>query len=66
LFVRPIFAEIANENGQMPTATPGDLAEAIIDCVNAGAHVINMNAALVQPSVPGPGQSSSFPVWALG
>ena len=34
----------------MPSATPGELATAIIDCVDAGADVINLSAALVQRS----------------
>jgi len=40
----------------MPSATPGELAEAIIDSVDAGVRVINLSAALVQP-VPN-GESS--------
>jgi subtilisin family serine protease len=53
LLVRPIFAETANGNGKMPSATPEELAEAIIDSVEAGAHVINLSSALVQPSSKG-------------
>jgi subtilisin family serine protease len=37
----------------MPSATPEDLAEAIVDSVEAGAKVINLSAALVQPSLKG-------------
>src|SRR6185437_8012035 len=36
LLVRPIFAEATSVNGQMPSATPQELATAIIDCVDAG------------------------------
>jgi subtilisin family serine protease len=53
LLVRPIFAETALGNPDMPSATPDELATAIIDCVDAGAHVINLSAALVQPSAKG-------------
>lgn len=61
LLVRSIFAETASGNGKkriglvetMPSATPEELAEAIIDCINAGAHVINLSAALAQPSTKG-------------
>jgi subtilisin family serine protease len=53
LLVRPIFAETANGNREMPSATPGELAEAIVDSVSAGAKVINLSAALVQPSIQG-------------
>lgn len=52
LLVRPIFAE-PSENGQMPSATPDELAEAIIETVDAGANVINLSAALAQPSSKG-------------
>jgi subtilisin family serine protease len=53
LLVRPIFAETTSANPDMPSATPEELATAIIDCVNAGAHVINLSAALLQPSPKG-------------
>ena len=53
LFLRPIFAEAANGNGQMPSATPEELADAIYASVDAGARVINLSAALVQPSWKG-------------
>ncbi|HKO99572.1 MAG TPA: S8 family serine peptidase [Pyrinomonadaceae bacterium] len=53
LLVRPIFAEIASRNRDMPSATPDELATAIIDCVDANADVINLSAALVQPSIKG-------------
>ncbi len=50
LLVRPIFAETTSSKEQMPNATPEILATAIIDCIDAGAHVINLSAALAQPS----------------
>jgi subtilisin family serine protease len=53
LLLRPIFAESVNGNGQMPNATPEELGAAIIDSVDAGAHVINLSAALAQPSPRG-------------
>jgi subtilisin family serine protease len=56
LLVRPIFAEAAGTNSAMPSATPGELAQAILDCVNAGARVLNVSAALVQPSLKSEGQ----------
>jgi subtilisin family serine protease len=37
----------------MPSATPDELATAIVDCVDAGAHVINLSAALAQTSAKG-------------
>jgi subtilisin family serine protease len=53
LLLRPIFAEALNGNGQMPSATPEELAEVIIDSVDAGARVINLSSALVRPSPKG-------------
>ncbi len=53
LLLRPIFAETVNGNGNMPSATSEELAEAIIDCVDAGARVINLSSALVRPSAKG-------------
>jgi subtilisin family serine protease len=53
LLVRPIFAETTAENGHMPSASPEELATAIIDTINAGARMINLSAALIQPSAKG-------------
>lgn len=53
LLVRPIFAETVSGNGQMPSATPEELASAIIETIEAGARVVNLSAALVQPSFRG-------------
>ncbi len=51
LLVRPIFAETTAANGAMPSATPEELAQAILDCINAGARVLNVSAALAQPTI---------------
>lgn len=53
LLVRPIFTETMAANGRMPSATPGELAAAIVDCIDAGARVINLSAALTQSSSRG-------------
>jgi len=53
LLVRPIFAEAASGSDQMPSATPRELATAMIECIEAGARVINLSLALAQPSVKG-------------
>jgi subtilisin family serine protease len=50
LLVRPIFAEDAAGNGDMPSATPAELAAAIVETVDAGVRVINLSAALLQRS----------------
>jgi subtilisin family serine protease len=53
LLLRPIFAERANSSGPTPSATPEELAEAIVDSADAGARVINLSSALVDPSPKG-------------
>jgi subtilisin family serine protease len=50
LLVRSIFSETTPANGDMPSAKPEELAGAIIDCIDAGAHVVNISAAIAQPS----------------
>jgi subtilisin family serine protease len=37
----------------MPSVGPGELAEAIVECVDAGARVLNVSAAFDQPSTTG-------------
>jgi subtilisin family serine protease len=51
LLVRPIFTETRGANDEMPSAMPEELAQAILDCIDAGAHVLNVSAALAQPSI---------------
>jgi subtilisin family serine protease len=53
LLLRPIFAETVNGKGQMPSATPEELAEAAFDSVEAGARIINLSSGLVRPSPKG-------------
>jgi len=53
LLVRPIFAETLPANGGMPSAKPEELSSAIVDTVNAGARLINLSAAVAQPSANG-------------
>ncbi|HLF27326.1 MAG TPA: S8 family serine peptidase [Anaerolineae bacterium] len=53
LLVRPIFVETTSRNGLMPSAKPADVAAAMIDCIDAGAHIINLSVALAQPSSHG-------------
>lgn len=49
LLVHPIFAEATSGSEQMPSATPEELAAAIIESIDAGARVLNMSVALAQP-----------------
>ncbi len=53
LLIRPIFAEAASGREHMPSATPQELAVAIIECIDAGARVINLSLAIAQPSTKG-------------
>ena len=56
LLVRPIFSQAPANGGQMPSASATELAEAIVDVIDAGARVINLSVALQGPS-PGGGRS---------
>lgn len=53
LLLRPIFPELTETNGALPSATPEELADAIIDSVDAGARVLNLSAVLAEPSSNG-------------
>src|SRR6266480_1930244 len=54
LLVRPIFSETPAASELIPSATPEELATAIIECIDAGARLVNLSAALVQvPSAKG-------------
>jgi subtilisin family serine protease len=50
LLLRPIFLEATLGNQEIPSTTPEELAAAIVECVDAGAHVVNMSVALASPS----------------
>jgi subtilisin family serine protease len=50
LLLRPIFSEAPLANGELPSATPDELAKAIIEAIDAGARVLNLSAALAYPS----------------
>jgi subtilisin family serine protease len=50
LLVRSIFIEPAAGNADTPSASPGKLADAIVDCVEAGARILNLSLALATPS----------------
>ena len=53
LLVRPIFAETQVGSLHMPSATPEELAAAILDSIRAGARVLNLSVASVHPSSTG-------------
>jgi subtilisin family serine protease len=49
IVVRPIFRE-TGPDGALPTATPDDVADAIVECVDAGARIVNLSAATGEPT----------------
>ena len=53
LLIRPVFTEATAGNMEMPSATPQELAAAIIECIEAGVRCINLSLALAQPSSKG-------------
>jgi subtilisin family serine protease len=50
LLVRPIFLEPVAGSADTPSASPEDLADAIVDCIEAGARILNLSVALASPS----------------
>jgi len=53
LLVHPVFKEGAAGNGALPSTMPAELAEALVECIEAGARVLNLSAAFAQPSSGG-------------
>ena len=51
LLLRPIFGESTSGESPLPEATPGELAAAITECVDAGARVVNLSLAPAKPSI---------------
>jgi len=49
VLVRPIFREADGMAGWVPSATPEDVAVAIVQCVDAGVRILNVSAALRSP-----------------
>lgn len=52
VLVRPIFTDTATVRS-LPVTTPDKLAAAIRECVDAGAHILNLSVALARPSLRG-------------
>lgn len=40
-------------NGHMPSTTPEQLASAVVETVDAGACILNLSVALIEPSPKG-------------
>lgn len=53
LLIHPIFPESTATNGQMPSARPEELGEAIVNSVDAGARVLNLSVGLTHSSSKG-------------
>ncbi|MEA2192343.1 MAG: hypothetical protein QOI73_2464 [Solirubrobacteraceae bacterium] len=52
LLVRPIFGE-GCDYARLPVATVAGVAQAIVECVDAGARVLNISAPTIAPSTGG-------------
>jgi len=50
LVVRPIFLQSSVAHADTPSASPQEIADAVIECVDAGARVLNLSVALATPS----------------
>lgn len=48
--LRPIFTAAPDAVKPLSGTTPDDLAKAITDCIEAGAQILNISAAIVRPS----------------
>src|SRR5829696_3426043 len=51
--VQSIFTSVASARGQIPSASPQELATAIVECTRGGARIINMSLAFTYPSTKG-------------
>jgi subtilisin family serine protease len=48
LLVNPVFSEAATGSAEQPSATPEELAAAILECIDAGARVLNLSLAVTR------------------
>jgi len=53
LLVNPVFSETATGDPASPSATPEALAVAIVECIEAGARVVNLSLAVTRSSTRG-------------
>jgi subtilisin family serine protease len=53
LLVRPIYPETGPAVSDLPSATPDELAEAIVDCIDGGARILNLSLVLTKTSAAG-------------
>lgn len=50
LLVRSVYLDASSNGAVMPTASPIELAKAIVEAVDAGARFVNLSSALFRPS----------------
>ena len=50
LLIRPIFFEEEPATTQLPAASMDEVALAIVETIDAGAHILNLSVALTEPS----------------
>jgi subtilisin family serine protease len=53
LLVNPVFSEAATGSAEHPSATPDELAAAILECIDAGARILNLSLAVIRSSPKG-------------
>jgi subtilisin family serine protease len=53
LLVNPVFSETMTRDPASPSATPEALAAAILECIEAGARVVNLSLAVTRSSSKG-------------
>jgi subtilisin family serine protease len=53
LLIRPVFAETTGQNIASPNATPEVLAAAIVECIAAGARVLNLSLTIMHAPARG-------------
>jgi subtilisin family serine protease len=53
LLVRPIFKETTRGNVAIPSASVEELTEAIVECIDGGAHVLNLSVAFCAAVIEG-------------
>jgi len=51
LIIRPIFTELLSHNEIIPSTSAKVLSKAILECINAGAMLINLSLALSSPTI---------------
>ena len=53
LLVNPVFSETLTGGAEQPSSTPEKLASAILECIEAGARVVNLSLAVSRSSSKG-------------